>query len=120
MPAPRSTAKPDLLRSLPAEIAALLLSYLGSKDIANLRLVSPSFRQLPTILFKRLLLEDMPWMWEARDLPLAEIDWHALYVELKSGSADLKGLRNRKRIWLYLEEVIRRIQKYRDEGKIGK
>jgi len=104
---------------MPAEVASMVTHCLPSKDIANLRLASLAFQQLPTILFRRLLFEDMPWFWESRDLPLAEIDWYHLYRQVKSCWGNLKGLMNRKRIWKDVEEIVRRIERYRAEGKIG-
>ena len=91
----------------------MILDYLGSKDIAKLRLATPVFRQLPTILFRRLLLEDMPWLFEVKDLDVAKINWYDCYCALKS------GLRNRRRIWRDVEELIGRIQVYRSQGMIG-
>ena len=97
----------------------MVLDHLGSKDIANLRLATPVFRELPTTLFRRLFFEDMPWLWEAKDLDIASINWYDWYCKWKSGGGDLKGLRNRRRIWRDVEEIIRRIQKFRNEGKIS-
>ena len=109
----------DPFSQLSAEITSMILDYLGSKDIAKLRLATPVFRQLPTILFRRLLLEDMPWLFEVKDLDVARINWYECYCAFKSGCRDLKGLRNRKRIWRGVEELMRRIQVYRSEGKTG-
>ena len=106
----------DPFSQLSAEITSMILDYLGSKDIANLRLATPVFRQLPTIMFRRLLLEDMPWLFEVKDLDIAKTNWYDCYCAFKSGCRDLKGLRNRKRIWRDVEGLIRRIQVYRGEG----
>lgn len=97
----------------------MVLDLLGSKDIANLRLATPVFRQLPTILFRRLFLENMPWLFEVRDLDIARIDWYDWYCTWKNGWGDLKGLRNRRRIWQDVEEIVTRIQRFGKEGKIG-
>lgn len=82
----------------------MILDYLGSKDIAKLRLATPVFRQLPTVLFRTLLLENMPWLSEVKDLDVANINWYDCCCALKS------GLRNRRRIWRDVEELIGRIQ----------
>ena len=108
----------DPFYPLSAEITSMILDHLGSKDIANLRLATPVFRQLPTILFRRLLLEDMPWLYEVKDLDVAEIDWYSFYCTLKSSWKDLKGLRNRRRIWRDVEEILGRIEEYRKKGEI--
>ena len=118
-PSSSPSAAKDPFSPLPAEITSMILDYLGSGDIANLRLTTPVFRQLPTILFRRLLLEDMPWLYEAKDLDVAKINWYDCYCTLKSTWMDLKGLRNRRRIWRDVEEIVRRIQNFRNEGKIG-
>ena len=98
----------------------MILEHLGSKDIANLRLATPVFRQLPTILFRRLFLEDMPWWFEMKDLDVASVDWYDWYCKWKSVGGDLMmGLRNRRRIWRDVEEIVSRIQRFREEGKIS-
>lgn len=55
----------DLFGRLPEELRDMILQPLGSKDIANLRLASSSFRKLPISLWYRLTREEMPWLWEA-------------------------------------------------------
>ncbi|KAK5133062.1 hypothetical protein LTR08_008267 [Meristemomyces frigidus] len=57
-------ASPDAFAALPHELRLLTLSYLPSRDIASLRLASPTFRQLPITLFRDLLQREMPWLWE--------------------------------------------------------
>ncbi|CAD6571131.1 MAG: hypothetical protein ASARMPREDX12_004138 [Alectoria sarmentosa] len=109
----------DPFSALSAEITSMVLDHLGSKDIANLRLATPVFQQLPTLLFRRLLLEDMPWLFEVKDLEMARIDWYEWYCTWKKGGGDLKGLRNRRRIWRDVEEIVSRITRFRKEGKIG-
>lgn len=54
----------DPFAALPHELRMLVLSHISSPDIANLRLASRSFRQLPITLFHDLLLREMPWLWE--------------------------------------------------------
>lgn len=54
----------DVFGSLPLEMRLQTLSYLGSSDIANLRLASRTFRQLPILLWRDLLLKEMPFLWE--------------------------------------------------------
>ena len=107
---PISKSIQDPFSQLSAEITSMILAYLGSKDIATLRLATPVFRQLPTILFRRLLLEDMPWLFEVKNLDVAKINWYDCYCASKAGCRDLKGLRNRRRIWQGFEELIRRTQ----------
>lgn len=54
----------DPFAYLPTEISHLILSYLPSADVANLRLVSRKFEQLPLSMFHWLIREEMPWLWE--------------------------------------------------------
>ena len=112
-------AAKDPFGLLSAEITTMILNHLGSNDVANLRLATPVFRQLPTILFRRLILEDMPWLFEVKDLDAAKVNWYDCYCTVKSSWMDLKGLRNRKRIWQDVEEIVTRIENLRKEGKIG-
>ena len=106
----------DPFSQLSAEITSMILDYLGSKDIAKLRLATPVFRQLPTILFRRLLLEDMPWLFEVKNLDVARINWYDCYCAFKSLCRDSKGLRNRRRIWENVEVLITDLQKRRMLG----
>ncbi|PLB36536.1 F-box protein [Aspergillus candidus] len=59
------TSVHDPLATLPFEIQHLILGFLGSRDIANLRLASRAFQHLPNGLWYRLVREEMPWLWEA-------------------------------------------------------
>jgi hypothetical protein len=71
---PPPTSHFHFFMKLPAELRCIILDSLSSKDIANLRLVTPAFRQLPVILFRKLLLEDMPFLFEAKDMPVGNTD----------------------------------------------
>jgi hypothetical protein len=55
----------DIFDRLPTDLRLEVLHFLGSKDIANLRLASRTFRQLPIFLWRRLLRQELPWLWEA-------------------------------------------------------
>jgi hypothetical protein len=50
---------------LPQELGLQILFHLESKDVANLRLASHAFRQLPIYFWRHLTLKEMPWLWEA-------------------------------------------------------
>ena len=103
----------DILSVLPAEITSIILDCLGLKDIVNLRLATPVFRALPNFLFQKLFREEMPWLFEVQELNMAGLDWYELYCRCKNGLQNLKGLRNRKRIWRDVEELVDKIQRYR-------
>lgn len=94
-PATGATIEEDPFRKLSTEITTLVIDYLSSKDIANLRLCthSSSTANSPNTLFWRLLLEKMPWMWEARDMDVVAVDWHDFYRTVKPSWTGLKGLR---------------------------
>jgi hypothetical protein len=55
----------DPFAALPAELQYQILDQLSSKDIAALRLSVRTFCQLPVSYFQKLLLREMPWLWEA-------------------------------------------------------
>lgn len=178
----------DPFLRLPQELKFYLLDHLSSPDIANLRLCSRGFYQLPVSLWHRLLVDEMPWLWEvdenslppsfwarvtvpqlrarksAKDayeaqllryrkviaqempelqdvweraepafedfadplempeppvrLPKDRTNWYLVYRNVAMRGKHMKGLQNRRRIWIDVEEIIWRIQKHRDEGKI--
>ena len=199
-----SQASNDPFNALPHETIHQLLSYLPSQAIARLRLVSRAFQHLPISLFRRLLQDEMPYLWEIRDTtspslwaihtassiqdcterpsclaeqleeeqdhyrqiiqaempeawesyqedhpwlkinpdlfeeeakremlrrhrestPLPKCDakrmnWYKLYCGIVRRWDELKGLRNRKRIWEDMEEVVRLIEGHHERNEIG-
>ena len=114
----KETSPEDLFSEFPVEITSLIMDYLSSKDIANLRLCTRRVRQLPNILFRRLALQEMPWMWEMKDMDVDQVDWYNIYRLVKFCWAGLKGLRNRERIWRHAEEIVRRIEVARSKKEI--
>ncbi|CAI6338064.1 unnamed protein product [Periconia digitata] len=177
----------DVFNTLPLEIRLQTLSYLSSSDIANLRLVSHTFRQLPIFLWRDLLKAEIPWLWEVwsddvpfiwatttneaivehrkieeetrvwRDnartiikqempeiydewdqdvakllserpgfleagradamnemvrLPIGKTNWFQLYTEITRNWKSLKGLQNRKRIWIDVEKIVDELIEY--------
>ncbi|KAI1842601.1 hypothetical protein JX266_011214 [Neoarthrinium moseri] len=55
----------DVFSVLPPELRSLILIHLTSPDVANLRLASRTFYQIPQYIFRSLTLREMPWLWEA-------------------------------------------------------
>ena len=106
-------ASADLFTALSTEVTSIVLEYLPSKDIAKLRLATRAVQQLPNILLRRLLLEDMPWMWELEAMPVGIFDRYRLYCIVKFGWIGLKGPRNRKRVWKEVKEIVRIFGKHR-------
>lgn len=94
-----STQPKDLFERLPQEIRDMILPQLGSRDIADLRLASRSFRHLPFTLWHDLMQKEMPWIWEAwsdRPYPLMacttkqELMRHDQEIQVrKAAAADL-------------------------------
>lgn len=80
----KAGSSPDLFAALSAELRLALLGLLDIRDVANLRLSSRSFRQLPQSYFHRLVLDEMPWVWEVPSLaePAGDFDWHKLWQRL--------------------------------------
>ncbi|KAK2742855.1 hypothetical protein FQN55_007639 [Onygenales sp. PD_40] len=83
-------SRTDPLQSLPQEIRLLIIDQLPSRDIANLRLASRAFRQLPISLWYHLVREEMPWLWEAWDD--GECDNHTPSFWTTNTAADLSRI----------------------------
>ena len=123
-----SKSAKDPFQALSPELRALLLELLASSDVANLRLSSKAFSQLPQTYFKHLIRQEMPWVWELHDTnsgiePKRGLDWFALWwhlwtndggycgdevarAEIEEGQPiyhpfkfQIKGLRNRRMIY---------------------
>jgi hypothetical protein len=100
----------DPFVKMPHELLHIILKHLSSEDIANLRLVTRAYTELPVVLFRDRLLEDMPSLWEMNDLPAGEYDWCRMYNMVKHCWLQLKGLKNRKRVWKDITEIMTRIE----------
>ncbi|CCD47847.1 hypothetical protein BofuT4_P113510.1 [Botrytis cinerea T4] len=84
----------DLFEKLPIELKQIILCELGSKDIANLRLVSRAFRQLPQQLFRDLLVKELPWFWEIDQIQQRKMEIFRKMLLERHGE-DLAGLNER-------------------------
>ncbi|KAH9215998.1 hypothetical protein DL95DRAFT_363708 [Leptodontidium sp. 2 PMI_412] len=65
----------DPFVGLPTELKNKILARLSPRDIANLRLASRSFRQLPKQIFKQFIMEEFPWFWEIDEVR-ADVEAH--------------------------------------------
>ncbi|KAM0465751.1 hypothetical protein ACHAPV_001808 [Trichoderma viride] len=183
----------DPFLMLPAELRQAVVWNLGSKEIASLRLASRAFYHLPISLWHRLMVREMPWIyeawcedptpyhwamanasdlkqmreqreaytverrrraeilqdhdvelyaaWEANEpksppwfatpefqaqlqqsadikramapvkLPREKTNWYRLYTDIKANEMTIKGLRNRKRIWMNVEHIVAEVEK---------
>lgn len=111
-------ASRDPFQKLPLELVHRILDYLSSKDLARIRLATRSFWQFHESIFRRFLYEDMPWLWEVKDIPSSGADWYDLYMMAKFIWCNIKGWQKRRMIWQDIEEIVKRIGKYREEGMI--
>ncbi|CAM1505918.1 Fc.00g115550.m01.CDS01 [Cosmosporella sp. VM-42] len=64
-PVPKFQNSTDPFCRLPQELIFCVIHHLGSKDIAELRLTSRAFTHLPNSLWYRLVLDELPWLYEA-------------------------------------------------------
>ncbi|KAK5113899.1 hypothetical protein LTR85_010432 [Meristemomyces frigidus] len=93
----RSVPGHDPFSRLSPELCQMLLKYQSRKDVANLRLVSMSFSQLPQTYFRHLIETEMPWMWELSELK--GLDWHNLCCKLSIADGGA-GIDEKERRWL--------------------
>ncbi|KAI9882687.1 MAG: hypothetical protein M1823_005563 [Watsoniomyces obsoletus] len=112
--APSTTSGP--FPHIPVELVHMIVRCCPPEDIIHLGRVSRAFREMISMLIRGLVLQDLPWLWEAHDLPVEEANWWCLYQ--LAFNFKLKGLRNRKRIWGEVSEIVRRIGKSRAEGAL--
>lgn len=82
-----SASVEDPFQVLSPELRAMLVELLPSTDVANLRLSSKAFSQLPQTYFKHLIRQEMPWVWELQDTnsgsgPNCGVDWFAMWNDL--------------------------------------
>ncbi|KAI0853022.1 hypothetical protein F5Y00DRAFT_271566 [Daldinia vernicosa] len=92
----------DPLNGLPTEILHMILIWMDSRDVANLRLASP--------VYASLVLPDRFWLsrfWEGREFEYvfeanmirsAGRDWRQLFQRVKL-LASLPSMANRRRVW---------------------
>ncbi|KAK5739442.1 hypothetical protein LTR17_005347 [Elasticomyces elasticus] len=111
----------DPFAALSPELCELLLGHLERRDVANLRLASRCFRQLPQLYFRRLVETEMPWIWEVATLKGRKVDWHNLWCRLSAADGGA-GMDAKERHWLQQlpqdkNEILR--QQLRKEGLTG-
>lgn len=91
----------DPFASLPPELQLMILLQLGRVDVANIRLASRTFKQLPQAYFNHLVRTEMPWVWEIDDIRPGTIDWYKLWCALSAADGG-SGLDEKEREWLEL------------------
>lgn len=144
-----ATTAHDPFRALQPELCAMLLEMLESQDVANLRLCSRTFSQLPQTYFKHLIGRKMPWVWELHDNHSVSetkrgVDWFSLWNQLSAsdggscadekeraacvgdeshsydGKVEIKGVRNRRMIYRDITIILNMISEARAEGNWAK
>lgn len=114
---PPTTPTSDHFMKLPNELLFNIAKHLSSKT-SQTYASTPAFRQLPVKFFGQLVLGELPWLYEARELPIGNTDWFKLWNKVQTRWKYLKGLKNRRWIWKVVHEVVNRIERYRKEGRI--
>jgi len=94
-----SEATKDPFKSLPEELKYMIMEYLSPNEIAIWNKASHSFSGLPSRIFRRFVLEEFPWLWEAKILSPRQTDWYRLYLSVKFHWSSLKQFRRRERPW---------------------
>ena len=74
--------------------------------------------QMPSSILTNYLDPESPALNPPTMLPQEGTNWCRLYYKIKTHWQDLQGLQNRQRIWNDVEEILNRISRYREEGKI--
>ncbi|KAJ6446439.1 E3 ubiquitin-protein ligase BRE1 [Purpureocillium lavendulum] len=72
----------DPFLKLPAELVQKIVRCLDSRDIAAMRASSRAFEHLPISLWHRLLVDEMPFLYEARHDDATPYDWACQDVQL--------------------------------------
>lgn len=93
----------DPFAALSPELKQILMLQLPYRAVANLRLASHSFRQLPQAYFRHLITTEMPWFWEIESLRPKQVDWHKLWCGLSAADGGSQA-DEQERKWLdYVE-----------------
>jgi hypothetical protein len=83
----------DPFLKLPTELVQNVVSYLNSREIASMRLASHAFEHLPISLWHRLILAEMPFIYEARCKEVTPYTWASQDVNM------LQNLRKEVEEW---------------------
>ena len=90
----------------------MAMEHLSIQDVANLRLASSSFTQLPQSYFHHLVRSEMPWVWEIESLPPNQVDWYSLWCELtKADGGSCANEREREYVKKCKEQIYKAARK---------
>ncbi|KAL6240076.1 hypothetical protein BDW75DRAFT_235904 [Aspergillus navahoensis] len=145
-PAPQRTTENDPFTALPREVRSMILAHLPQSDPQSTRcliiLRTPPQLALETHTTRRHALmsqrdiekyrkedsvpghtinvqariSNLPWAWKVP--PHNTTNWHMLYGEIKRETEGIRGLRNQRRIWKHLEEVVKGVRGDWDERTV--
>jgi hypothetical protein len=90
---PTLASTDDPFQTLSPELRLILLEMLEKRDVANLRLSSKTFSQLPRTFFRQLIGDEMPWVWElgclgSKEIPREGVDWFTLWNKLSAADGE--------------------------------
>jgi hypothetical protein len=111
----------DAFAPLPLELRLEVLRHLDPKDIANLRLSSRTFHQLPVYLWREFIQRDMPWLWETWSDQKPYLWTTVSVATLRKEQAEMKHLTEEFEIYrrVIREELPELLDRWRDaEGKV--
>ena len=98
-----SNAGNDPFTMLSPELKLVLVLHLARADVANLRLASESFQDLPQKYFHRLVLIGVHWVWDIEQLRRKQIDRYGLWMKLSAADGG-RGTNEIERRWLKKHE----------------
>ncbi|KAL2864794.1 uncharacterized protein BJX67DRAFT_199286 [Aspergillus lucknowensis] len=78
---PDSAAATDPFLRFPAEILQIITDKLDARDIARLQRASYAFARLPVSLWHKLILKDMPWLYEAWSSDTTPYHWATVIAQ---------------------------------------
>lgn len=103
----------DPFALLSPELRLMILDLLPRQDVANLRLASSTFKQLPQSYFRKLVLHEMPWIWEVSPLQAQtnDLDWYRLWLALSAADGGaLKDEEERSGLQQIRRDAYQRVQ----------
>ena len=95
----RAPPADDPFRRLSNELRDEILKNLGSPDIAAVRLASRAFTHLPISLWRHLVIEEMPWLYEAWSTEAQPYYWATVTAsDMRKKEKEEKEFQRRRRI----------------------
>lgn len=90
----------DPFACLPTELKLMIIYQLKRGDVANLRLASRNFQQLPQEYFHHLMSHEMPWVrGDIEQLQTERVNWYKLWCNLSAADGGSRQ-DEKERLWL--------------------